>query len=122
MLFVPSEERITALHNTVTSKFDFVTSIRTASDNLKNLIENTGNAPKLKIRTFKTKYTNEQEQVILDFSWYAPFKAYGDVVITGFVYALFLWRLFISVPNTIKGNAGVVNDVEIIKSINSGKG
>lgn len=89
---------------------------------MKNLIENTGNAPKLKIRTFKTKYTNEQEQVILDFSWYAPFKAYGDVIITGFVYALFLWRLFISVPNTIKGNAGVVNDVEIIKSIYSGKG
>lgn len=110
------------MHNTVTSKFDFVTTIKTASDSMKNLIENTGNAPKLKIRTFKTKYTNEQEQVILDFSWYAPFKAYGDAIITGFVYALFFWRLFISVPNIIKGNAGVVNDVEFIKYVNSGKG
>lgn len=121
-LFVPSEERVTALYNTVNDKFSFITTIRTAGDSLKNSIENTGNAPKLKIRTFKTKYTDEQEQVVLDFSWYAPYKAYGDAIITGFVYALFLWRLFISVPNIIRGNAGVVNDIESIKYSNNGKG
>lgn len=121
-LFVPSEERITALHNTISEKFSFVTTIRTASDSIKNSIENTGNAPKLKIRTFKTKYTDEQQQTILDFSFYAPYKAYGDAIITGFVYALFFWRLFISIPNIINGNAGVVSDVDFIRNYNSGKG
>ena len=122
LLFVPSSERISALHNTISEKFSFVTTIRTASDSIKNSIENTGNAPKLKIRTFKTKYTDEQQQTILDFSFYSPYKSYGDAIITGFVYALFFWRLFISIPNIINGNAGVVNDVDFIRNYNSGKG
>lgn len=121
-LFVPSEERVTALYNTINNKFSFITTIRTAGDSLKNSIENTGNAPKLKIRTFKTKYTDEQEQIVLDFSWYAPYKAYGDAIMTGFVYCFFLWRLFISVPNIIRGNAGVINDIDSIKISNNGKG
>ena len=104
-IFVPSEERITALTNTVTYKFDFVESIKIAINSLVDIINNTGNAPHITIPLGATKYT-EATNVKIDFSWYEPFKNYGDLVITGFAYAFFLWRLFISLPSTISGVGG----------------
>ena len=60
-----------------------------------------------------TKYNNEQKVIVLDFSWYAPYKTYGDLIITGFVYAFFLWRLFINLPNITHGLGGssINNDI-----------
>ena len=104
-LFVPSEERITALTTVVSSKFDFIDSIKLATNSLLDIINNVGNSPKLDIELGATKYT-EETNITIDFSWYAPFKKYGDLVITGFVYATYLWRLFIKLPGIISGNAG----------------
>lgn len=104
-LFVPSEEIITSLTNVITSKFDFIDSIKLAINSLIDIVNNVGNVPKLNIELGATKYTKETS-VIIDFSWYAPFKQYGDLVITGFVYATYLWRLFIKLPGIISGNAG----------------
>ena len=70
-----------------------------------DIINNVGNVPKLNIELGSTKYT-EKTTVALDFSWYAPFKHYGDLVITGFVYAMYLWRLFIKLPGIISGSSG----------------
>ena len=56
-----------------------------------------------------TKYTEQQTVKIIDFSWYSPYKTYGDLIITGFVYAFFLWRIFINLPNIIHGLGGVVD-------------
>lgn len=109
-LFVPSEERITALTNTVTAKFDFVDSIKYAINSLEDIINNTGNAPHITISLGATKYTEETD-VKIDFSWYEPFKNYGDLVITGFAYAFFLWRLFITLPNTISGVGGTYTNI-----------
>lgn len=70
-----------------------------------DVINNVSNTPKLTIQLGKTKYT-EDSTVDLDFSWYAPFKSYGDLVITGFVYSMFIWRLFIKLPGIISGSSG----------------
>ena len=104
-MFVPSEERIKSLTDIVSSKFDFVDSIKIAIDSLIDIVNNVGNSPKLNIQLGATKYTNETI-ITIDFSWYSPFKNYGDLVITGFVYAMYLWRLFIKLPAIISGNAG----------------
>ena len=104
-LFIPTEERITALTNIVSSKFDFIDSIKIAINSLVDIINNVGNVPKLNIQLGSTKYT-EATTVSIDFSWYAPFKNYGDLVITGFCYAMYLWRLFIKLPGIISGTAG----------------
>lgn len=104
-LFVPSEERITALTNTVTSKFSFIDTIKLSVSSLINVVNNVGNAPVLNIKYGATKY-NTSGVFSLDFSFYAPFKCYGDIVITGFVYAMFIWRIFVKLPGIISGNAG----------------
>lgn len=118
-LFIPSEERITAITNTVSSKFDFVDTIKYSIESLQNIINNVGNAPKLEISIGSTKYTSEQTVKVIDFSWYAPFKTYGDLIITGFVYIFFLWRIFINLPNIIHGLGGVVDSNQMIGDIDA---
>lgn len=116
---MPSEERITAIQNTVTSKFDFIETIKISINSLKDIINNVGNAPKLSLNLGASKYTESQHIVILDFSWYKPFKPYGDVVLTGFIYAFFIWRTFIHLPNIIHGLGGTIESDYMVSDINA---
>lgn len=117
-LFVPSEEKIISIKDTVTSKFDFIDTIKIAINYIQDMFNNVGSAPKLTLNLGSTKYTESGNYVVLDLSWYAPFKTYGDVVLTGFIYAFFLWRLFLSVPGIINGVSGSVSQVY---EVNTGK-
>ena len=102
-IFVPSQERIDAITNTVKAKFDFVDSIKFAINSVKDILNNLGNAPKITLNLKATKYTEAQKAIVFDLSWYAPYKTYGDLVITGFIYLMFIWRLFVNLPNIING-------------------
>lgn len=110
-LFVPSEERINALIDVVTSKFGFIETIKTAISSLEDVINNIGDSPKISIPIGGTKYNNSFT-FVFDMSWYAPFKEYGDLIITGFVYISFLWRLFIKTPSIISGHSGSIEGSE----------
>ena len=116
-LFVPSEERITAIKNTVTTKFDFIESIKISIDSIKNIFNNLGNAPKLEISVGETNYTDSQKVTVIDFAFYQPFKPYGDLIITGFAYFFFIWRIFINLPNIIHGLGGSVDSYQMLGDI-----
>ncbi len=116
-LFVPSEERINAINNTISSKFNFVESIKIAINSLKDLITGVGGAPKITLNLGATQYTESGNYTILDLSFYAPFKNFGDVVLTGIIYAFFIWRLFISAPNIIRGVGGAVQGDYMVSDI-----
>lgn len=115
-LFVPSEERITGLQNTVMSKFDFVESIKVAINSFKDIINNLGNAPVLTLNLSATKYTNAMTINVIDLNWYKPYKQYGDIVITAIIYAFYLIRLFMSLPSIISGVGGGLNETNIAMS------
>lgn len=108
VLFVPSEERVTAITNTVQSKFAFVENIKTAVNSLNDLLNSTGNAPVITVNVGSTKYTGEANIKVIDMSWYAPFKPYGDLVVTGFAYAFFVWQLFLNITGIINGASGTI--------------
>ena len=116
-LFVPSDERINEISDLVSSRFGFIDTIKTAINSLDTSLNELDQSPKLTMNLGATKYTNEQNVVVLDFSWYAPFKPFGDLVLTGFIYLLFLWRLFISLPNIINGFGGVVQSDYMVSDI-----
>ena len=44
----------------------------------------------------------------------------GDLVLTGFIYLFFLWRLFISIPNIIHGLGGAVQADVMVSDIHNG--
>lgn len=107
-LFIPSQERLTAISDTVTSKFSFITSIKEAVNAMQNMFNNLGTAPKLEIEVGATKWTEKQNLTILDLSFYKPFKPLGDLMITGFCYLAFIWKLLVSLPSIISGAGGFV--------------
>ena len=119
-LFVPEENSFTGIIDIVSSKFDFIDTIKTSANSMKDLISNIGAAPKLTINVNSNKY-GVKELTIIDLEWYKPYKTYGDLILTGFIYAFFLWRLFISIPNILNGFGGAVHDSYEIKEIKGGK-
>lgn len=116
-LFVPSEDRINAIKSSVSSKFGFVDSIKIAVQSIQNIANNLTNAPRLELSVGSTKYTEAQTLTVIDFSWYAPFKSYGDLIITGFAYFFFVWRIFINLPNIIHGLGGAVDGSQMLGDI-----
>ena len=119
-LFVPSEERITALQNTVMSKFDFVESIKIAINSLKDILNNLGNAPVLTLDLRATKYTGSMTVNVIDLNWYKPYKQYGDVVLTALFYIFYLWRLFSRLPSIISGAGSGASDMINISNFQAG--
>lgn len=121
VLFVPSEERLTGLQNTVMSKFDFINSIKTAISSFNDIINNLGNAPVLHLELGSTKYTDKMTVNVIDLNWYKPYKKYGDVVLTGVFYAFYLWRLYNRSSDIIRGVGSGAVDVINISEVQGGR-
>lgn len=119
-LFLPSNERLSAIQNTVMSKFNFVESIKTAINSFKDIINNLGNAPVIHLDLASTKYTNAMKINVIDLNWYKPYKQYGDVVITGLFYGFYLFRLFSRLPSIVNGVGSGASDVMNISNYSGG--
>ena len=102
-LFVPDEEYFEKIKNNWDSHFTFIDSIKEAVSSIKNMIDNISAAPKFVLHIKQNSLINEGDYTILDLSWYAPYKNYGDLVLTGFLYILFFWNLFKHIPKIIDG-------------------
>ena len=107
-IFIPSEDKMHELLLMIQSKFAFIDGIKTSITSLEDIIEGVSPAPSLEINIGATKYTTARTVKIIDLSWYAPYKGFGDLILTGFIYVGFLWRLFINLPSIIAGTGGSV--------------
>lgn len=65
------------------------------------MITSTSEAPSFSL-TLNNKYVSGTYRII-DLSWYAPYKEYGDNIICMFFYLIFIWHTFKTLPNTIRG-------------------
>lgn len=48
-------------------------------------------------------YSIPSSKIVLDMSWYAPFKQYGDMIISGFMWLFYLIMLFRHLPDILNG-------------------
>lgn len=64
---------------------------------------NVEEAPKYDITITNSKYIANGTYTIVDMSWYAPYKQYGDNVIAMFFYLAFIWYVFTHLPSIITG-------------------
>lgn len=119
-LFVPSNERLDSLISSVKSHFTFIDTIHNTSNIIKDMFNNTESLPKISINISQNKWYSGNV-ITFDLSWYAPYKQYGDLVISAFIYVFFLWRTFIKLPGIISGTAGDVTELHDI-SLNIKKG
>lgn len=58
---------------------------------------------------------------IIDLSWYAPYKQFGDSVIAMFFYLGFIWHSFINIGSIISGGTSAYRsyDSYMDRAINS---
>lgn len=49
--------------------------------------------------------------VIIDVSWYAKYKDFGDKIILAFAWVFFIWRVFVHLPGIISGGVGGLQSI-----------
>ena len=116
-IFVPSEDFLIEKVETIREEFSFVDSVMEIGDAFGVMFNATrsGKVPYIEISMsgVKSKYYYGDTLVVLDMSWYAPYKPYVDVILSAMMWAFFLWRLFVHTPGIISGLPGVEGSVTI---------
>lgn len=103
-----TETAITDTLGNIQNKFNFWQTIKSNVDDMTEVIEETQANARLTVHLGQTKYTNVGDYTIVDLSWYEPYKQTGDAIICVFAYFMFLWNMFIRLPDIISGGgAGV---------------
>lgn len=92
---------IDSTSSTITNKFGFSNDISNEFNEMVDVITDTSSAPTFSVNVKSKIYTGEL--VIIDFSWYEPYKELGDNIICIFVYVNFLWHIFLKLPDIING-------------------
>ena len=117
-IFVPSTDYVTTKVESIKTRFSWVTPIIDYIDVIKNEMLG-ASVPIIYIYLGDTEgsYNIGGTVPFLDMSWYSRYKASGDAIISGFLWALFLWRLYIKLPNIIHGVGGDIGHI----SVRSGK-
>lgn len=111
--------------NNIYRNFGFTEDVKKNVNSMINVITNTKEAPKFQIN-INSKYYKGTLTVV-DLSWYEPYREYGDTVICIFVYLGFLWRIFIRLPDIIRGVGAstyvpnMLGDIEAFKKTGFGR-
>ena len=108
-LFIPKQESLTQFQAAWQEKLGFIDSIKISINSIQNMLNNVNDVPEYKLN-INSKYYNG-ELTVMSLNWYTPFKPYGDLVITGFVYILFIFRIFTHLPGIISGTGSVIDTI-----------
>ena len=86
-------------------KLSWISQIFDFLRELFNRIVYTGEPPKVSVSFSTTAGSAKfnKDAVILDMSWYEPYKAYGDTIISGFLWLGFGWNLYKRTPSILNG-------------------
>lgn len=111
-LFVPDEALAMEKVAEMEAYFKFKDGIITGVIDLKTMLYSINPSPILKIPIGKPtskKYNyGTGNYIIIDVSWYAPYKQLGDKIILAIAWALFLWHMFLKLPGIISGTEGSI--------------
>lgn len=106
-VFVPSEDFLTVKVEALRARFDWINPF---IDFAKSLSFSSAEPPVIYIPLADAEgsYYFGPNMVFVDMSWYARYKAAGDLILSGFFWALFGWRMYLKLPGIINGVAGTV--------------
>ena len=120
-LFIPEEQYFADEAEDFIDKFAFVDSLVEFANRLKDsMLSQEFGSLEVDLSASTSSVVNYGGKVnILDVSWYAPYKQYGDNIISAFLWIAYLWSLFKQLPGIISGASGTVGAV-ISGSIRAG--
>ena len=108
-IFVPSADFVTAKVEALRARFDFINVFMDFIDGFKG--ELSGATPPViyvHLENAEGSYNYGGTVKFLDMSWYSRYKSTGDAIISGFLWALFGWRMYLKLPGIINGVSGSV--------------
>lgn len=96
-------------------RYSFIDSISETAGIIKQFFADTtsGKVPKITVdmKSVNSKYNWGGNATVLDMSWYAPYKAFGDALLSAMIWIFFAWRVYVKLPSIINGTAGDINSV-----------
>ncbi len=107
-LFVPSSYAITDEISELRSGFPFIDTLITVYEDIISIFEEDAEPPVIYIDLSAATSENFKYGdmiALVDFSWYADYKKYGDAIISAFLWLVFLWRLILNLPSIIQGGS-----------------
>lgn len=102
-LFIPSEGAFEGFEEVFKEKVGFIGVLSQYIEKLKTNLDGKGakDLPKLIVNVDCSYYTGSV--TFFDCSWIEPYKKYTDLIICGFAYLGFMWRLYKRIPSIISG-------------------
>ena len=111
-IFVPSADFVTAKVEALRARFDFINVFMDFIDSFKGQFSG-GTPPVIYVHLENAEgsYNYGGTVKFLDMSWYSRYKSTGDALISGFLWALFGWRMYLKLPGIINGVSGGVGSM-----------
>ena len=113
-LFTPNTDAMEEILNDFSDRFPWTTVLFDYSRDLGRIFDDS-EPPKIYIHfqdSEDNRFHKVGTQVIFDASWYEPYKPTGDAILSVFIYAFFLWKLFKRIPDILSG-AGMTTEASI---------
>lgn len=114
-LFVPPDDLLATKVEDLRSRFSFVDGVFVSVSALLSMFayENTSSPPKiyLNLSNAPSGIWGSGSVVLIDFSFYEPYKKTTDALISGAMWAFFIWRVFMRLPAIIGGESGYIYEV-----------
>lgn len=114
-VFVPDEAATLEKVGEMQEYFKFKDDMETIIYEFKKNIFGIKPSPILKIPIGKPsseKYNyGTGSYIIIDVSWYAKYKDFGDKIVLAFAWAFFIWRMFVGLPGIISGSVGGLQSI-----------
>lgn len=115
-LFVPEKGFENDSVKLMEQKLAFIPQLYQFVLNVFSAIANSGkNPPSLTIHLGNGPDKYGGRDVVMDFSWYAPYKPVVDAVLSGFLILCFVWNLYTHLPSVIGGVSSGVSSTSRIE-------
>lgn len=111
-IFIPSEDFLTVKVQSLRTKFDWIDPFIVFAENISGELFST-EPPVIYIHLDDAEGSYNYGGTIpfLDMRWYARYKEQGDLILSGFLWALFAWRMYLKLPGIISGASGTIGHI-----------
>lgn len=107
--FLPDEELTNQRLEVIRQKFAFIDTLAGGGESVMNFLKAASGtrAPVITISlgSYSGSFNYGSGNVVIDFSWYAPYKPMVDNIIAGIIWAVWLWHMYKRIPDIIAGNS-----------------
>lgn len=107
--FLPDEEATNRRLDQIREKFAFIDTLAGNGEAIINFLKNASGtkAPVITISlgSYKGSFNYGSSDIVVDFSWYVPYKPMVDNIVAGIIWAVWLWHMYKRIPDIIAGNS-----------------